>query len=588
MSSSDHPTTSQQERLPKAWAGISLFVGITCGLLTHVANEHSDDIALSFSLSQALLLGSLLFVLSARPGKTLATSIFAVASALCLGLLSATSIYRFGIAFSENGGLLFLLAGQAIIFTYILLPFFQTWLDDGDFSFSYEGLFIHSWNNGLLALVGLGFMGLFWLILFLFSLLFESVGIDALKTLIDEPMFSIPATTSATALGVFVARDHARIVAALRAILFSLLSVLNPVFLFLALAFLVALSLGGFEKLSSVISASATLLSLITIGVVLSNAVLRDGSETLAANKLLRIGTIALLPALLCFSGFAAYAIYLRISDYGLTPERVWIAVGTGILAVYSIAYVASFISRGRWMSVCRRANVFIALAVAAIALVMQTPFADPFVLSARSQYDRLITGATDAKSFDYGFLKFELGAPGRETLTRISEDSGAAERDTVVAQLDLLAKTNQQWEWRRQVQESANNNQITILRDPTLVELVPSTLQLPESLFSANLPQVNPMLKRCGQTGGPDCIISAIDLSDSPGEELIFAMRETNDLQVIYVLELREEEWRSVLLGYDETGRTLWEDLRSGKLSAVPSRFRDLKVGDKIIRFRD
>ncbi|CAN0602408.1 unnamed protein product, partial [Ectocarpus sp. 12 AP-2014] len=79
----------------------------------------------------------------------------------------------------------FLLAGQAIIFTYILLPFFQTWLDDGDFSFSYEGLFIHSWNNGLLALVGAGFMGLFWLILFLFSLLFESVGIDALKTLTD-------------------------------------------------------------------------------------------------------------------------------------------------------------------------------------------------------------------------------------------------------------------------------------------------------------------------------------------------------------------------------------------------------------------
>ncbi len=587
MSSNETLTVPQQERLPKAWAGLFLVIGVICGLLTYLTVEHVDDVALSFSLSQALLLGPLLFVLSARPGKVLAASVFAVASVICLALLAATSIYRFGIELSVNAGLLFLLAGQAIIFTYILLPFFQTWLDDGDLSFSYEGLFVHSWNNGLLALVGLGFMWLFWLILFLFALLFDSVGIDALKLLLGEPMFDVSAKTGATALGIFIARDYARIVASLRAILFALLSILNPVFLVLSVGFLLALSLGGFEKLSSVVSASATILSLITIGIILSNAVLRDGSEAFAANQPLRIATMVLLPALLFFSGFAAYAIHLRIADYGLTPERVWIAVGTGILAVYAIAYVASLLFRDRWMAVCRRANVFIALGVAAIALIMQTPFADPFVLSARSQYERLTTGAVDAESFDYGFMKFELGAPGRKALERIRQDSGVAERDIVIAKLDLLSKSNEEGTWRRQPENTALENEMATLSDPDRVELVPSDLQLPESLLSASLPSINSLLKTCGQTDGQDCLITAIDLADHPGDELIFATRASNGRQAIYVLELKGEEWRSVSLAYNVTTESLWKDLRSGALSSVPSNYRDLKVGDRVFRFR-
>lgn len=586
MSSNDSPTEPQAERLPKLWAGLFLIVGIVCGLFTHLTIEHIDDIALSFSLSQGLLLGTLLFLLGVRPGRSAAASVFAIAAVLCLVPLATTSIYRFGIEPSENTGLLFLLAGQAIIFTYIVLPFFQTWLDDGDLSFSYEHLFVHSWNNGLLALVGLTFMWLFWLILFLFALLFETVGIDAMTKLISEPLFEVPAKTGATALGIFIARDHSRIVAALRAILFSLLSVLNPVFLVLAVGFLIALSVGGFEKLSSVISASATLLSLITIGVVLSNAVFRDGNETLAANKLLRMATIALLPTLLCFSGFAFYAIQLRISDYGLTPERVWIAVGTGILSVYAIAYTLSLVFRDRWMSVCRRANVFIALAVAAIALVMQTPFADPFVLSARSQHDRLISGTADAETFDYGFLKFELGAPGREALTRLRDDSGKAERDAVIAKLDLLATTNTAWDWRQQTRDSASENQTAVLSNPDLVELVPAELILPESLKSASIPNLNAVFKRCGQSDGLDCIVSTVDVSDSPGEEVVFATRETNGRQSIYVLEQRGAEWHSVSLAYGLTEPGLWNDLKAQKLSTVPSRFQDLKVGDQIIRF--
>ncbi|WP_282606552.1 DUF4153 domain-containing protein [Pelagibius sp. Alg239-R121] len=586
MNSSDNAMAIRQQPLPKAWAGIFLIIGVACGLLTHLVTEHTDDVALSFSLSQALLLGALLFVLSARPGKVIPATVFALAVVFCQGLLSTTAIYRFGVEFAENSALIAILCGQSIVFSYIALPFFQTWLDDGDLSFSYEGLFVHSWNNGLLALVGHGFMGLFWLILFLFALLFESVGIDALQRLIEETYFAIPATTTATALGIFIARDHARIVAALRAVLFSLLSVLNPVFLLLAIGFLGALALGGFEKLSSVISASATLLSLITIGVILSNAVLRDGSEILKANRLLRYSTIALLPALLCFCGFAYYAIHLRISDYGLTPERVWIAVATGFLSIYCLAYVLSFMFRGRWMAVCRRANVFIALAVAATALVMQTPLADPFVLSAKSQYERLISGAADPQSFDFGFLKFELGGPGHEVLKSIAEDSGAASKEIVAENLARLAAANHYWEWKQPQSESETEKRRTTLGNRNLVQRIPSDLSIPNSEAIFTLREYDLPLRNCAEAGKADCLIASVDLTDHPGNELIFAIRE-NGATHIYLLEQEDKAWRVTVLRYNDVSDDLWDALSDGQFSSVPSDHRDLKIGNAILRLR-
>src|SRR3546814_4773459 len=122
-------------------------------------------------------------------------------------------------------------------------------------------------------------------------------------------------------------------------------------------------------------------------------------------------------PALVGLAAYAAYAIYLRIDQHGLTPDRVWIAVTVAVLALHALAYLVSLAWGSPWMTRCRQANVGIAGLVALIALALQTPFADPYRLSAADQYRRLAEGVVDPQVFDYGFLKFELGAAGRETL---------------------------------------------------------------------------------------------------------------------------------------------------------------------------
>lgn len=573
-------------RLNKSWSAIFLIVGIASGFMIYAATEHIDNLAWSYSLSETALFAGILFLLSLRPGATAAAAGFSLALAVTIGLLAYTTIQRFGLAEAERSFLVGHLAGQSTLFAYILLPFFQTWLETRRRSFPYEQLFVYAWNNGLQVIVALGFNGLFWLILYLFATLFDAIGVSFLQDLIAEPAFSIPASTGATALGIFVARDHSRIVAALRAVVFALLSVLNPVFLLLAATFLVALVAGGFERFSSIISASATLLSLIAFGILLINAVLRDGSPEQQPNRLLQISTMVLLPVLLCFCGFAYYALKLRVADYGLTPERIWLAIATGILTIYSIIYVASLAFRGRWATVCRSANTFVALGVAAVALLTQTPLADPYLLSAKSQYSRLVDGNADPERFDFGYLKFDLGQPGLEALSRIQAASGEADRMVVEAKLAQLAEATNYWEWQQKQRGANDTNRLAILQDRERVRRVPQSLELSDEVEFARMESYDLPLQNCSVTKGHDCLITAIDLTDQPGKELVFASRFEGAGE-LYLLERRDGTWHSEFLRPFDEQHDIWPALSSGDVSAVPSDHRDLRIGRRVVRLR-
>lgn len=577
---------SEPHRPPKHWLAIFLVVGIASGLIVYAVTEHLDNLAWAYSLSEAALFAGLLLLLALRPGTVTVVAAFSIATAVIIGLLAYTSIQRFGVEEAERSVLVGHLAGQSILFAYILLPFFQTWLETRRWSFPYEQLFIHAWNNGLQVIVALGFNGLFWLVLYLFAVLFSAIGVSFLENLIGEPAFAISASTGATALGIFVARDHSRIVAALRAIVFALLSVLNPVFLLLAATFLIALAAGGFERFSSVISASATLLSLIAFGILLVNAVLRDGSPEQQPNRLLRISTMVLLPVLLCFCGFAYYAFHLRVADYGLTPDRVWIAIAIGILAAYSIIYLASLLFRDRWATVCRSANTFIALGVAAVSLLTQTPLADPYVLSAKSQYNRLSGGDADPGKFDFGYLKFDLGQPGLETLARIEAASGEADRAVVEAKLAQLAEATSYWEWQQKQRGANDTNRLAILQDRERVRRIPQSLELADEVELARMESYDLPLQNCSVTRGHDCLITAIDLTDQPGNELVFASRFEGAGE-LYLLEQRDGAWHSEFLRPFDEQHDIWPALGEGDISAVPSDHRDLRIGDRVVRLR-
>ena len=295
---------------------------------------------------------------------------------------------------------------------------------------------------------------------------------------------------------------------------------------------------------------------------------------------------MVLLPVLLCFCGFAYYALHLRVADYGLTPERIWIAIATGILTVYSIIYVASLAFRGRWATVCRSANTFVALGVAAVALLTQTPFADPYLLSAKSQYSRLVDGNADPERFDFGYLKFDLGQPGLAALSRIKAASGEADREVVEAKLAQLAEATSYWQWQRKQRGSDDTDRLALLQDRERVQRIPQSLELSDEPELARLESYELPLQNCSVKSGHDCLITAIDLTDQPGEELVFASHFKGEGR-LFLIERRDGAWQSRVLQPFDKQHMIWRALSEGDISAIPSDHRDLRIGDRVVRLR-
>lgn len=592
--SDSHETRPYEARedLPRSWAGVFVAVGLVCGLGAFVLTEEIDAWVWQSAPTFALLITGLAFCLSVDPQRWLPAALGSLALGLLLGVLGTTFLERFGPGADRWPEMptarvltLYLIVAQ------IALPFFQTWQErepqESRISFPYQRLFAHAWNNTLIVALSLAFAGLLWILLWLFAALFDLVGIEWFSDLIGEPAFFWPATTIAIAFGVYAGRDYHRVVVALRRIVFSLFSVLTPLFLLLSLGFLLALATGGFEQMTTVVSAATTLVTLLVLGVVLLNAVLRDGSAASDPGRVLTVCAVALAPALALLCGFALYAVVLRIGQYGLTPDRIWIAVTAGVLMLYALAYLLSLIARERWMAVSRQANIGIAVLVALVAIALQTPWGDPYRVSAESQYQRLASGAVDPALFDYGFLKFNLGDHGEATLERIAEDTGVADAAVVAEQLAALATAETRWQWRQPGQQQVRLQSVReTLSDPERVTLVPADLAIPEDLHTDWLHGV---VERCGRQDGQECMLTAIDLTESEGLEYVLALRGEHMTPVMHLFERRldGDGWGSTFIPVSTEAVTFWADFAAGRIEAVAPVHRDLKVGDQIIPLR-
>ena len=584
----------------RAWPFVALGFGLAIGLGVQMVFEAEWSLAWEFGVVQALLIGGLAFVLCAAPERLRWPAIFSLGLAGLLLLASVTAILRFGTTAADYSNIVTeSLTVGSVLFALLALTFFQTWQSvsresargdavavPSDPNAAYDRFFGHIWENVLLAGISFCFLGLFWILLFLFSELFDSVGISALKDLIEEPFFAWPASCGAIAVAVAFTRELDRILAALRSIVFGLFTVLTPVFLALSVVFVVALAFGGFERLSSLVSASTTLIVLACFGIVFVNAVIRDGGGAPAAS-LAQVSAMALLPCLALFCGFAVYAIGLRIEQHGLTPERIFVACTTGVLTAWSLAYLACLFGRRRWMVYCRYVNLAVAVFVAVLVASLQSPIADPYRLSAENQLRRLLDGTADPSRFDYGFLKFRLGSAGQTALQRLAEDSGEADPDIVARNLAALAKVTGPHGGQEFRDGARLQRMMEALADPDRVQRLPPTLEVPDDISASALAGSRYQLVRCG-TAKLECLIFSFDLTDGPGPELLIASRESDRLVSIIVLEKLPAAagWRSQTLSSTHNVDRLWASLLARDLEAVPTLHRDLRIGSDVIRF--
>lgn len=322
----------------------------------------------------------------------------------------------------------FSLAMAAALF--VALPYLQTALRHGRWNAHYPDLFELAWQNGLTLALMLLFIGICWLLLYLWGGLFALIGIDFFAELFREKPFVYLATGLMAGLGILIGRTQHRPVQIARRVLFAIFTGLLPLVALIALLFVISLPFTGLEPLWDTHSAALILMSVVAVMVLFVNAVYQDGEEAMPYPRWLRLLVDAGILSLPLFSALALYALMLRINQYGWTQERIAGMVAAVILSCHALGYAIAVLRRGAWLAGIRRVNVAVSLFAILLAVLFNSPVLDPHRITVNSQLDRLAAGKVESKDFDLKHLRFYSGRQGWLAVQALQKEAEASGDD--------------------------------------------------------------------------------------------------------------------------------------------------------------
>jgi hypothetical protein len=318
----------------------------------------------------------------------------------------------------------------------------------------YTALFAEAWAIVVRFIAALVFVGLVWGVVFLSDRVLQIVGVTLIADLLDYWIAGAVITGAVFGLGTAVVHEQADTLSPYPVL--RLLRLLLPVVLGVMLVFLVALPFRGLNGLFDGLSPTLLLLTMVGAGVSLvSITVAQTDEEASQSNVLIRAaqGTALILPVM---AGLAAYAVWQRVGQHGLTPERIFAALVCAMALGYGLAYALAVLRGAAWMGRIRQANIGLALVAILLAGLWLTPVLNAERLSARNQLARLDDGRTAVADLDVeairrwgnagqavlDILEERAKGPGQEALAaRLAGtgDPGAAARAEAVKELSAL-----------------------------------------------------------------------------------------------------------------------------------------------------
>lgn len=261
------------------------------------------------------------------------------------------------------------------------------------------------------------FLGLFWLLIWLWAELFSLVGVEWFKDVFSSGAFIWFALPSVFGLGLGLARSRSNIMHSLREVLTMACRLLLPLASLLVCVFLPTLLVTGFAPLWAtnmggvIVLTTQALLLLLLNGAVLER---RRLPFDFRVAWLIRAAVLA-LPLL---TGLAGWALWLRIGQYGLTPTRIWAVASAIVLGLASLGAAAAVLGeaagREKELSWLGRSNLAAVGLFLVLSVLTHSPALDPLRLSAEQQYGRLLSGKADLSSFDFWELREGYGRYGQ------------------------------------------------------------------------------------------------------------------------------------------------------------------------------
>lgn len=557
-----------------AFAGICLYI-----LSEVVAQQMLDDrLALGLAGFGATFFGAFLALTGPMPPRRAALGAIAVATIvtllMCWASLRYSEVNQFISApLPWITGLV--LAGMPLPF--LIAAAGPGWRD-------YPTLFTQSWTIVVRYGAAWLFVGVVWAIIFLSDSLLGIVGLGMIGDLIElEPM---PWAITGLALGLALAVVSELSDLVSPDLILRLLRLLLPVVVVVMAVFIGALPFRGLSGLFGTLSAAATLLSMTVVAVTLVSTAIDQSDAEASDSTILMRATQALALILPVPAALGGYAIWLRVAQYGWTPDRVFAAVAAVLALGYGLIYAGSVLRGPGWMARIRRGNIAMALVVMLAAAVLLTPALNPERIAANSQVSRFIAGKTRPESLDLAGMQ-RWGHAGAKALSRLENLAKEPGQEALSAYLATAT-----------AQATGRGDDAAALR-ATLARVMPLQPVGAEALRDILLRSLDPAelsvwLASCRALladGRPGCVMVVGDFQPAtPGEEALVVLHDATG----YSRYLGFARWGDTVIGQNVIGvqgplrdldsRAVIPGLQDGAPQLEPAPMNQLWLGPRAV----
>jgi hypothetical protein len=383
----------------------------------------------------------------------------------------------------------------------------------------YDAYFDVAWKMGLQFALAAIFVAVFWGVLWLGAAMFELIKLDFLKTLLEKDWFWIPATALATAAAIELTDVRARLVAGIRSVVLTLLGWLLPLLALIAGGFIVGLFFTGLSPLWATRAAAGGLLGAVAALVVLINTAYQNGEADKPA--VLRIAELVAMLAITPLTLIAAYALMLRVHQYGWTLDRLATLDCVIVACVYAAGYGAAAVmtlTRPGRIALLEYTNIAAAVLVLVLLGSLFNRFTDPMKISTDDQIGRLRAGTVSAVNFDYDYLRTNAGRFGHRALEKLAVIKDGRDAAAIRSRAHDALNVG--------VSPPAPSGPLDIARN---VAVYPQGQSLPKSFVSQDWVKVarDTTVPACLTVAGLKCEADLVDLDGDGTVEIIIVTGE-------------------------------------------------------------
>ena len=458
---------------------------------------------------------------------------------------------------------------RLLLMAMLALPWIQYSLHVSREQARYPHFYRQLWLNALTLLIVFVANGLFWLVLLLWSEMFKLVGIPFFSTLFfDTDWFGYVAFGLITALAVVLARTQSRLVTAVQKLLTFIATGLLPLVALLALMFILTLPFTGLEAISQRVSA-AGLMSTLTLLLLLLMAIVREPQkEALPYPGALRYLIKCALAVTPIYTLIAGWSLWVRIQQYGWTPERLYGVLVVVVLLVWSFGYLASILRRGR-NPLELQGLVILGVSLLALGLLvlLSSPVIDAWRISVNSHMGLYHSGKIKPDQVSLYMLDHS-GKPGRAALEALQKDVAFNQDSKRRRDLNSLLQGR-----RDPVKE------LTATQLVSKVVMAPGS-QKPDDAFWMFVKAQGYRITSCAEQNA--CVLVSQDLNaDGHPEQVLYAFGDGESL----VFGMQKNKWDLLAVATLPEGFTkdkLLQAVANQQLGSAPRIWRDITIDGK------